>query len=101
MHKALLFIATAIARAHDAWLLTLGRRLSLTGRVALLEEHVARLEAESDLLRARFLRVPGRRRPHYRRHERMDILWNAARYGLSSVRPARARATIFRRYSAG
>ena len=28
-------------------------------------------------------RLPSTRRPHYRRHERMDILWHAARYGLS------------------
>ena len=79
MHHALVLVAAAIAHAHDAWLVTLGRRLSLTGRVALLEDRVARLETEAALLHSRFLRVPGRRRPHYRRHERMDILWHAAR----------------------
>jgi putative transposase len=66
----------------------MGRRRSLAGRIAVLEQRVACLEAEGALLRARFLRLPGRRRPHYRRHERMDILWHAARYGLSIEKAA-------------
>ncbi len=83
MHQALLLVATAIVRAHDQWRERVGRRRSLSGKIAVLEERVARLEAESALLRARFLRVPPRRRPHYRRHERLSILWHAARYRLS------------------
>ena len=90
MHEVLIFIARAIAHAHDRWRLTIGRRRSLSGKIAVLEERVTRLEAESALLRARFLRMPGRRRPHYRRHERLDILWHAARYGLSIEQTAHA-----------
>ena len=90
MHTALFLVATAIARAHDAWLLRLGRRRALAARVARLEERVARLEAENDLLRTRFLRVPSRRRPHYRKHERLAILWHARRHGLSVNRTALA-----------
>lgn len=83
MHEVLIFIARAMATAHDRWRLTIGRRRSLSGKIDVLEERVIRLEAESALLRARFLRIPDRRRPHYRRHERLAILWHAARYGLS------------------
>mgnify|MGYP001820843688 CR=1 FL=1 len=90
MHHALLLVAAAIARAYDAWLLRLGRRRTRAGRVARLEERVARLEAENDLLRTRFLRIPGRRRPHYRKHERLAILWHARRHGLSVRRTAHA-----------
>ena len=89
MHQALLLVATAIARAHDRWRLDVARRRMLSGKIAVLEERVARLEAEGALLRARFLRVPGQRRPHYRSHERMDILWHAARYRLSIEQTAR------------
>jgi putative transposase len=87
MHDALLFIAATIARAHDRCLLRLARRHQ-AGELVSLQERVARLEAENAILRARFLRVPARRRPHYRRHERMDILWHAARYGISVERTA-------------
>ena len=58
MHHALLLVAAALARAHDIWLLRVGRRRSLAGRVAVLEQRIARLEAEGALLRARFLRLP-------------------------------------------
>ncbi|MDJ0522811.1 MAG: integrase core domain-containing protein, partial [Planctomycetota bacterium] len=83
MHEALLLVARAIALAHDRWRRTVGRRRPLSGKIAILEERVQRLEVESDLLRARFLRLPPRRRPHYRPHERLEILWHAARYRLS------------------
>lgn len=90
MHQALLLVASAIARAHDRWRLGRARHRTLSGRIAVLEERLARLEAESALLRARLLRVPGRRRPHYRRLERLDILWHAARYGLAVEKTADA-----------
>ena len=89
MHQALLLIAAAIATAHDRWRLGVARRRSLSGKIAALEERVARLEAEGDLITARFLRLPNTRRPHYRPHERMDILWHAARYRLSVEDTAR------------
>ena len=83
MHHALILIARAIAFAHDHWRGTIGRRRPLSGKIAVLEEHVQRLRAENALLRVRWLRVPAKRRPHYRRSERMEILWHAARYRLS------------------
>ena len=55
----------------------------MSGKIAVLEEQVQRLRAENEMLRARWLRVPAKRRPHYRRNERMDILWHAARYRIS------------------
>ena len=88
MYRALLIIASAIRCAHGRWRERVGRRRSLSGKITMLEERVQRLEAENDLLRSRFLRIPGHRRPHYRRHERMDILWHAARHGLSVERTA-------------
>jgi transposase InsO family protein len=90
MHQALILIARAIALAHDHWRRSVGRRLSLSGQVAVLEERVQRLEAENALLRARLVRVPARRRPRYRAHERLEILWHAARYRLSVTATARA-----------
>ncbi len=83
MHQALLLVATAIARAHDDWRERVGRRRSLPGTIAMLEDRVARLEAERALLRARLLRVLPRRRPDDRRQERLNILWHGARYGPS------------------
>jgi len=83
MHEALILIARAIALAHDHWRGTIGRRRPLSGKIDVLEDQVQRLRAENELLRARWLRVPAKRRPHYRRNERMDILWHATRYRLS------------------
>ncbi|MHC4732555.1 MAG: DDE-type integrase/transposase/recombinase [Planctomycetota bacterium] len=90
MHQALIVIARAIALAHDHWRRWVGQRLPLSGHVAVLEERVRRLEAENALLRARLGRVPARRRPRYRAHERLEILWHAARYRLSVTATARA-----------
>ena len=90
MHQALIVIARAIVLAHDHWRRSIGRRLSLSGHVAVLEEKVSRLVAESALLRARLGRVPARRRPRCRAHERLEILWHAARYRLSVTATARA-----------
>jgi transposase-like protein len=90
MHQALIVIARAIALAHDHWRRSVGRRLSLSGQIAVLEERVRRLEAENAPLRARLVRVPARRRPRYRAHERLEILWHAARYRLSVTATARA-----------
>jgi len=83
MHEALILIARAISLAHDHWRRTIGRRRPLSGKIAVLVEHEQCLEAENMLLRARLLRVPARRRPHYQPHERLEILWHAARYRLS------------------
>lgn len=90
MHEALLIIARAIALAHDHWRSAIGRRRPLSGRISSLEERVKRLEAENDLLRARFRRLPPRRRPRYLPYERLEILWHAARYRLSVAATARA-----------
>jgi hypothetical protein len=90
MHQALLLIATAIRAAHERWRCTVARTRSRSGEIAVLEERVERLEAENALLRARFGRLPARRRPHYRAAERLEILWHAARYGLSLAATARA-----------
>ncbi|MDJ0974707.1 MAG: DDE-type integrase/transposase/recombinase [Planctomycetota bacterium] len=83
MHHALVLIARAIALAHDHWRRTIGRRRLLSGKIAVLEERVQQLRAENALLRTRLLRIPAKRRPHYRRSERLEILWHAARYRLS------------------
>jgi len=90
MHEALILIARVIAVAHDRWRSTVGRRRPLSGKIAVSEERLRRLEAENTLLRARLLRVPARRRPHYRPHERLDILWHAARYRMSVTATALA-----------
>ncbi len=83
MHQALTLVARAIAHAHDHWRRSVGRRRSLASHIAVLEERVERLTAQNALLRARLGRVPARRRPRYRAHERLEILWHAARYRLS------------------
>ena len=90
MHQALILIARAIALGHDHWRRSVGRRLSLSGHLTVLEERVSRLQAENALLRARLIRVPARRRPRYRAHERLEILWHAARYRMSVTATARA-----------
>ena len=90
MHEALILIARAIALAHDRWRTTGGRRRPLSGKIAVLEERVQKLEAKNALLRSRFLRIAGLRRPHSRRHERLEILWHAARYRLSITATADA-----------
>ena len=90
MHEALIWIARAIARAHDHWRHTIGRRSPMSGKIAVIEEQLRRVRAENALLRGRWSRVPGRRRPHYRPHERMEVLWHAARYRLSIADTAAA-----------
>ena len=85
-----MILGRAIALAHDHWRRSVGRRFSRSAHIAVLEERIARLEAENALLRTRLLRVPARSRPRYRAHERLDILWHAARYRLSVSATARA-----------
>jgi hypothetical protein len=62
MHDALIWIARAIAPAHDHWRGSIGRRRTLSGKTAVLEEQVQRLRAQNERLRARWLRVPANRR---------------------------------------
>jgi putative transposase len=90
MHEPLILIAQASTRAHDHWRRSVGRRRPLSGKIAVQAERIERLEAENTLLRARLLRVPPRRRPHYRPHERLEILWHSAHHGLSVTATAAA-----------
>jgi transposase InsO family protein len=89
MLRALLLLAGWIAKAHDRWRAAIARLRPLSLQVALLEEKVRRLTVENDLLRGRLARVAPRHRPHYRRAERLDILWHAQRYRLSVEKAAR------------
>src|SRR5512139_2649579 len=90
MLRALLLIHRWIAIAHDRWRAQVARRHPLSARIDELEERVRRLQQENELLRARLRRVPLRRRPRYRRWERLLILVHQARYGLSLRATARA-----------
>jgi len=90
MHEALITVARMIALAHDHWRATIGQRRPLYGNVAILEEQLQRLRAEKTLLQRRMQRVPAKRRPHYRREERLEILWHAARYSMSIADTAAA-----------
>jgi putative transposase len=90
MVKALLLVARWIAAAHDRWCEVTATRRPLAVEVAVLKERVERLRAENELLRARLGRLEPRRRPHYRRWERLAILWHRARYRLSLAATARA-----------
>ena len=91
MLRALLLIARWIGLAHDRWRAQVARRRPLATEVDVLHERIERLRSENDLLRSRLRRLPARRRPRYRPAERLDILWHASRYGLST----RATARIF------
>jgi hypothetical protein len=86
VHDALILIARAVALAPDQWRSSIGRLRSLSGKIAGIEEQVQRLGAENELLRARWLRVPAKRRPHYRsvkaietRLQRLQTWFNAER----------------------
>ncbi len=83
MTRALLLVARWIAVAHDRWRAAISRRFPLRVRIDALEETVARLREENDLLRARLRRMEPRRRPRYAPVERLRILWHQARHGLS------------------
>src|SRR5512143_957021 len=89
MLRALLLISGWIAMGHDRWRAAIARLRPLSLQVALLEEKVRRLTVENDLLRGRLARVAPHHRPHYRRAERLDILWHAERYRLSVEKTAR------------
>lgn len=90
MLKALPLIARWISRAHDRWCAATAGRRPFAVEVAILKEHVARLEEENELLRARLSRLEPRSRPHYKPWERMRILWHQARHSLSVDATARA-----------
>ena len=89
MHRALLLVAGWIAKGHDVWRARVARLRPLSLHVAVLEEKVRRQTVEIDLLRSRLGRVAPRHRPHYRKAERLDILWHAERYRLSIEKLAR------------
>ncbi len=89
MPRALLLVARWIAAAHDHWRAAASRRFPLRARIDVLEETVARLREENDLLRARLRRMDPRRRPRNAPVERLRILWHQARHGLSIRAAAR------------
>ena len=89
MHQILVFIVSQIALAHEHWRAALARARPLSARIASLEERVARLEAETELLRSRLCRIRPRNRPHYRPNERFAILLHAARYRISVIDTSR------------
>ena len=82
------FILRQVGLAHQVWRASVPPRFTKTARIAHLEERLARIEAENRLLRSRLSRVPAKRRSYYLRHERLDILNHAARYGISVKRLA-------------
>jgi hypothetical protein len=90
MHRAVLLVSDWIASAHDRWRTEAARRTPLSARIDELQERVRRLTQENELLRGRLLRVSLRRRPRYRRWDRLLILIHQARYGLSLRATARA-----------
>ena len=65
-------------------------RRSLQAQIAVLQERLECARAQNVLLRTRLERLPARHRPHFRVFERLEILWHAARYGLSVAATARA-----------
>jgi hypothetical protein len=78
MLRAILLVTRWIAAAHDRWRAEVARRRPLSAEIDVLHEKVRRLEEQNELLRARLHRVPLRRRPRYRRWERLLILIHRA-----------------------
>ena len=89
MLKAILAVARSIAAANDRWRARSASRRPMRVEIAVLRERVEGLCQENDLLRARLRRVAPRKRPHFRRHERLAILWHAERHGLSVEKTAK------------
>jgi len=90
MLQALLTVAHLLATAHHKCRLMMAPRRSLQAEIASLHERLECARAESEMLRKRLERVPARHRPRFRMAERLEILWHAARYGLSVAATARA-----------
>src|SRR5437870_1194802 len=82
MIRALVAVARSIALAHDRWRSRAAPRRPMLVELSVINERLARMTAERDLLRARLRRVPARSRPHYRGFERLAILEHGARHGL-------------------
>jgi transposase InsO family protein len=89
MHRALLLVAGWIAKGHDVWRARVARLRPLSVQIAALEERLRQRTVERDLLQGRLGRVAPRHRPHYRRAERLDILWHAEGCKLSVEKTAR------------
>jgi putative transposase len=90
MLRALLTVARQIGAAHDIWVSCLASRRSLVVELSLAHERLEKARSENDLLRARLRRLKHNKRPHYRRFERLAILWHASRYGMSVEKTAKA-----------
>ena len=90
MLQVLLVVARAIALGADRWRARVACRRPMLAEISVLRERLDAALEQNALLRARLGRVPHRRRPQYRRHERLAILYHAARFGLSVERTARA-----------
>ena len=90
MLQVLLVVARAIALGADRWRTRVASRRPMLVEISVLREHLDAALEQNALLRARLDRVPHRRRPQYRRHERLAILYHAARFGLSIEKTARA-----------
>ena len=57
MHQALLLVARAISLAHDRWQQGVGGRRSLSGRIDVREERVARTERRQRVYDHRLIRL--------------------------------------------
>ncbi len=90
MLQVLLVVARAIALGADRWRTRVANRRPILVEISVLRERLDAALEQNALLRARLGRVPHRRRPQYRRHERLAILHHAARFGLSVEKTARA-----------
>ena len=90
MLQVLLVLAPTIALGADRWRTRVARRRPMLVEISALRERLDAALEQNALLRARLDRVPHRRRPQYRRHERLAILYHAARFGLSIEKTARA-----------
>ena len=90
MLQVLLVVARAIALGADRWRTRVAHRRPMLVEISVLRERLDAALEQNALLRARLGRVPHRRRPQYRSHERLAILYPAARFGLSVEGTARA-----------
>ena len=84
MLQVLLVVARAIALGADRWRARAASRRPMLVEISVLRERLDAALEQNALLRARLDRVPHRRRPQYRRHERLAILYHAARFAMRS-----------------
>lgn len=89
MENIILLIAYCLAQAHDGFRNSTAGRMFGVGTLDYAWERIEMFDLIMNIRNSRDARLPPRKRTHYKRHERMEILIIKERFRLSIAEASR------------